>query len=942
VGLVLLVPGLAGAGGIDVPTGADPSPLFGAQPFTVKMLRFEEFGVRGLPETDCPTCAPLPGLPSCGGHPDWASLDSFLTQPLNPLPTPRANQSQPNPWESRIESCVRPLDQTYAEGRPPGEFWAHQRWGEFKPRVYFQSAQAGAHPNAGMRDGMQMHGYSRGEFGPGGLYHDTFDGAGVVAPAHGFQGTTADIEVRLHPKMPPQDPRALWTFDGTLPPKLLMARYGFPILFRHYNALPIDPAANYGFGLHTLSTHEHNGHNPAESDGYTQSFFFPGQFYDYRWPMILAGHDSINTGPNPTDPRAATPDGQGGTIKIPGDWRETMSTHWFHDHMLDFTAQNVYKGNAAMMNYYSAVDRGHEGLDCHYADSANVNLCLPSGTALDWGNRDYDVNLLVADKAWDADGQLFFNIFNLDGFLGDQMTVNWLYKPYFEVRARRYRLRILNGSVSRYFKIALVDESGQRVPFHMIANDGNIMEHAVAFPNAESADLPTQAIAERYDIIVDFSQFQEGDKVYMVNLIEHENGKGPNEAIPLADVLSGAYQGDPAVGKFLEFRVKSHAGVDSSMNPADYVEGGKKMIPLPGFTATELANARHRTFEFGRSSGTDTTPWTIKTDGGQGFGMDPRRLSAAPNDGDVEIWHIENGGGGWSHPIHIHFEEGQILRRDGKPPPVWEKWARKDVFRVGRMSDSSDTVEVALRFREFLGTYMEHCHNTQHEDHAMLLRWDVENPGETVVMPTPIPSWDGIFYENSVTLPTYKVGDVDAAEDFDLTGLTFSCTANEDPLLSCADGIDNDCDGSTDAADVDCGVLCVATELPVELTCDDGIDNDCDTAVDSGDPDCTPVCVPDEAIEISCTDGVDNDCDTAIDGDDPDCSPSCDQTEGFEISCADGVDNDCDSAVDLDDPDCQDDACTLAQVGDSCVSDLDCCSNRCVGLAAGRRVGTCR
>ena len=84
------------------------------------------------------------------------------------------------------------------------------------------------------------------------------------------------------------------------------------------------------------------------------------------------------------------------TIKIRGDWRETMSTHWFHDHMLDFTAQNVYKGNAAMMNFYSALDRGNEAVN------DGVNLRFPSGTALPWGNRDYDVNLVIADKAWDA------------------------------------------------------------------------------------------------------------------------------------------------------------------------------------------------------------------------------------------------------------------------------------------------------------------------------------------------------------------------------------------------------------------------------------------------------------------------------------------------------------------------------------------------------------
>ena len=48
-------------------------------------------------------------------------------------------------------------------------------------------------------------------------------------------------------------------------------------------------AENRGFGVHTLTTHEHNGHNPAESDGYTQAFFFPGQYWDYLWPMTLAG-----------------------------------------------------------------------------------------------------------------------------------------------------------------------------------------------------------------------------------------------------------------------------------------------------------------------------------------------------------------------------------------------------------------------------------------------------------------------------------------------------------------------------------------------------------------------------------------------------------------------------------------------------------------------------
>ena len=199
-----------------------------------------------------------------------------------------------------------------------------------------------------------------------------------------------------------------------------------PILFRHYNALPIDVNANGGFGEHTITTHEHNGHHPGESDGFAGAYFFPGQFYDYRWPMVLAGHDSINA--DARDPRASTPCSPGEMLMIADPHTGTpwprpatpppirsifratgarlMSTHWFHDHMIDRTSENVYKGNAAMMNYYSGIDRGKEGFRCDYDDTPhqdNVNLCFPSGTALDWGNRDYDVQLLIAAKAWGLD-----------------------------------------------------------------------------------------------------------------------------------------------------------------------------------------------------------------------------------------------------------------------------------------------------------------------------------------------------------------------------------------------------------------------------------------------------------------------------------------------------------------------------------------------------------
>jgi len=807
-------------GNFDVPTNSKPSPLFGAQPFTQQLLLFEEFGPEKINPNEIPGTAPLPPL-SAGG----AALEAFLAQPgMSPYMSQYSNYQAQNPWKAGIEAFMgRPLSQAPAEGRPPGEGFSHQRWNEFYPQAYFKTAQAGARVNGGFRDVKQMHGYSKGEFGPGGLYHQVYTSSVPGAPT--LQGTTNGLAPRIHPLMPVQSPEAVWTFDGTFPPKLLLARYGQSILMRHYNDLPIDPSANRGFGLHTISTHEHNGHTPAESDGYANAFFFPGQYYDYRWPLQLAGYDTINT--NATDPRAAFPCSEGetlrvnndtsasvkgcnnGSIPIRGDWRETMSTHWFHDHMLDFTAQNVYKGNAAMMNYYSALDRGNEALN------DGVNLRLPSGTALPWGNRDYDVNLLVADKAWDKDGQLWFNIFNTDGFVGDQLLVNWEYKPYLDVRARRYRFRILDGSVSRFIAIGLVQQvngtggqipgpagsgiSYNRIPFHMVANDGNIMEHAVAFDAtadaAHNSVLPTQGIAERYDIVVDFSKYglKPGDKLYFVNTLEHPNGKVTGKTISLENILSGAYQaqlqdsdndgvadhwinGDPCVGKFMELRVQAYTGTDLSMNPADYVDGKSSMIPLTInrdslADQAKMAVARHRTFTFGRSNGTDAQPWTIKTDGGLGFAMDPRRLSAATQlangptqpgfsgDGTLEIWKIELGGNGWSHPVHVHFEEGIMLSRGGKPVPEWEKWARKDVYRIGPDDDSLDSVEIAIHFREFAGTYMEHCHNTQHEDNSMLLRWDIEKPGQFKLMPTPLPTWEGVEYVDTAALPTFRTGD---------------------------------------------------------------------------------------------------------------------------------------------------------------------------------------
>jgi len=668
------------AGADAVPTGLPPSPTFGIVKFSQPMPRFDV-----LPRNAVST--------------------------LVPAPMAQSNQTQ-QPVDPALGGGSGPI-----EGRPPGAIWAHQEFARFPPKIAVEVSQEGAKVN-------------------------TTYNPGVPASLNSGINPATPFPPRFHPNLPDQGPLALWTFNGTLPPKLVIGRYAEPILFREHNKLPADKNANGGFGLHSISTHEHNGHHGAENDGFTGAYFWPNQFYDYHWPIVLAGWRSINTGA--TDPKAATPDDAGGKTNIAGDWHETMSTHWFHDHMFSFTSQNVYKGMAGMFNIYSALDRGNEAIN------DGVNLQLPSGTAKSFANLDYDVNIMLADKAWDANGQLAFNIFDFDGFLGDRMTVNLVDNPFFEVEARKYRFRILNAAVSRFFKLALSDGS----PMIQIANDGNLLPHPVPL-----TELDELGIAERYDVVIDFSRYAVGSKVWWVNLTQQTNGKKPDTDLSLSEALQGN-NNDPVVGKFLEFRiVRTPAAADVSKVP-------DPLIPNPTLPAV----TRTRTFEFA-SGGSQSTlpaapgskseitafvgPWGIKTDDqGDTLDADYGRITAGPGYGTRETWTLKNGGGGWDHPIHIHFEEGQVLNRDGDPNavPAWEK-GRKDVYRLR----PGGSVTITMQFRDFGGMFMEHCHNTVHEDNAMLMRWEIDNNGAPFLrpLPTPISTPQGVtFVPPDDILPT--------------------------------------------------------------------------------------------------------------------------------------------------------------------------------------------
>jgi FtsP/CotA-like multicopper oxidase with cupredoxin domain len=216
--------------------------------------------------------------------------------------------------------------------------------------------------------------------------------------------------------------------------------------------------------------------------------------------------------------------------------------------------------------------------------------------------------------------------------------------------------------------------------------------------------------------------------------------------LSVSEAMSGK-SADPCVGSFLEFRiVRTPAKPDVSQVP-------DVLIPNPDLS--KIPVARERVFEFGKgakqtdakSATSATGPWGIKLDNGDMLAADYGKASAAPKAGTREIWTLKNGGGGWDHPIHIHFEEGQILARDGKASnvPPWEQ-GRKDVYRLR----PGGSITITMQFRDWGGMFMEHCHNTVHEDNAMLLRWQIDTSGKAVLqpLPTPLPTPQGVKFQD--------------------------------------------------------------------------------------------------------------------------------------------------------------------------------------------------
>lgn len=370
--------------------------------------------------------------------------------------------------------------------------------------------------------------------------------------------------------------------------------------------------------------------------------------------------------------------------------RQEARTLWYHDHAVHNTARNVYAGLAAQYHLHDDLERGQ----------------LPQG--------EFDVGLMVGDAMFAADGSLAYDDRTHSGLWGDVVLVNGVPWPTMKVKRRVYRFRILVSSIARSYRFAL--STGD--PLVIVATDGGLIEYP------QSVSSFRQGTAERYEVLVDFRRYAAGTLVDLLNLSNENNVDYQNTGkVMRFEVTDAEVVGDVGV-------IPTRLDIDQTARDT------MALTPAMAQRTTKLRVQRDDT----------TNVWQINGKSWADVVASRfRDVVSKPAIGDVELWEIENRGGGWFHPLHIHLVDFTVVGRNtngGRPHP-WER-GPKDVVYVGE----GETVRLLMRFGvgpgETGGRYMVHCHNLPHEDHDMMVQFQVggndpdSDPNDPVAAARPV------------------------------------------------------------------------------------------------------------------------------------------------------------------------------------------------------------
>ena len=383
----------------------------------------------------------------------------------------------------------------------------------------------------------------------------------------------------------------IWGYNGSFPGPTIEARRGRCVSLRLRNALP-----------RPIVSHLHGGHTPPESDGYPTDLILPSGF----------------TAPHMHDPLARTVKEQREYV-YPNQQR--AATLWYHDHRMDFTGAQVWRGLAG---FYILRDEEED------------RLPLPRG--------DKEIPLMICDRSFEQDGSLIYpsldpSLVNqpgvahdyMGGVLGDVILVNGTPWPYLEVANTKYRLRVLNASNARRYELALDPPPAGRSPFVQIGSDGGLLQSPLLHRTIKIAP------AERFDLVVDFSKYRIGSKITLLN--QADTG---------------------ATGQIMQFHVVRQEQ-DPSVIP---LQLARLDFPRPA----RAIGTRAFNFSYRGMDG-----WTIN-----GKPYDPARMDARPKLDSTEIWRLETD---FTHPLHLHLVHFQVLSHSGRPGPYDAGW--KDTIDLG-------------------------------------------------------------------------------------------------------------------------------------------------------------------------------------------------------------------------------------------------------------------
>jgi spore coat protein A len=382
----------------------------------------------------------------------------------------------------------------------------------------------------------------------------------------------------------------IWGYDGIFPGPTIDARVGRRVSLRLKNALPV-PIVN----------HLHGGRTAPESDGYPTDLILPAGGFPQS---------------HMHDPLAKIAERE---RKYVYENNQRAATLWYHDHRMDFTAPQVWRGLAG---FYILRDPEEE------------RLGLPRG--------DKEIALLICDRSFNADGSFRYPALDpslretpgveaayMGGVLGDVILVNGAPWPRLEVANVKYRFRILNASNARRYDLELSTGAASWV---QIGSDGGLLAAPVAQRRIRIAP------SERFDVVVDFSKCPVGSTVTLLNTA----GDGPARQVMRFDITRSERDDSNVPAKLADVRFDK---------PEDA-------------TVTRVLD-----FSYQRASHS----WRIN---GQPY--DPGRMDAQPKLNALEIWRLQTD---FSHPLHLHLVHFQVLGHSGRPGPYDAGW--KDTVDLG-------------------------------------------------------------------------------------------------------------------------------------------------------------------------------------------------------------------------------------------------------------------